>query len=107
MAYVKRDQKGVIVAISREADNTFTEQIADNSAELQAFLSHVGHESELAETDFEFIRVLDDLLSVLLEKNVLMFTELPQEAQAKFLERNRLRKMRGGALNLLDDEKLL
>jgi hypothetical protein len=46
---------------------------------------------------------LEDLLDVLMAKGVLMFTDLPLEAQAKVMER---RALRGGedALDLLDEE---
>lgn len=107
MAFVKRDEHGEIVAVSREPGDGFTESIDDADPALRVFLTQIGQTSELAQSDLDFIRVLDDLISVLLEKNVLLFTELPEEAQAKVAERNRLRSLRSGALDLLDSEPLI
>lgn len=106
MAFVKRDDAGQIVAVSREPTDEFAEHITEESDELQAFLTAMGQQSALAQSDLEFIRVLDDLLSVLLDKNVLLFTELPEEAQRKVTERSRLRQLRRGSLDLLDSDRL-
>lgn len=107
MAFVKRNEQGHIVAVSRELADDFPELVAEDSDELQAFLAAVGQSSALAQSDLEFIRVLDDLLTILLEKNLLLFTELPEEAQRKLSERNRLRQLGRNSLDLLDSEHLI
>ncbi len=107
MAFVKRDESGEIVAVSREPVDGFDEAVDDADPALRVFLTQIGQSSDLAQSDLEFIRVLDDLINVLLDKNVLLFTELPEQAQAKIAERNRLRSLRSGALDLLDDEPLI
>ena len=107
MAFVKRDESGHIIAVSREAVDGCREAIDDADPALRAFLAQIGQHSDLAQSDLDFIRVLDDLINVLLEKNLLLFTELPEQAQAKIAERNRLRSLRSGALDLLDDEPLV
>jgi hypothetical protein len=103
MAYVKRDSRGAIEAVSREPADGFPELVADDDGELQGFLHSVGSNSELARSDLEFVRVLEDVLNLLMEKNILMFTDLPPEAQKKVLQRQALR---GGdnALDLLDQD---
>ena len=70
---------------------------------MRAFLSQWTNNSALDDSDLEFIRVLEDLLDVLMDKRVFLFTELPEEAQAKLLNRQALRAKRRGALNLLED----
>jgi hypothetical protein len=102
MPYVQRNSDGAISAISREPQAGFTEQLADDHPDVQAFVSNLGA-SEIASTDLEFVRVLEDLLDVLMAKNVLMFTELPAEAQTKILQRQALRRG-DNALDLIDDE---
>ena len=106
MPYVKRDAKGQVLAVSLVPGDGCDEFIDDDSAELQPFLMSLGLPTELAHSDLEFIRVLDDVIEVLLEKNLLLFTELPDEAQRKIAERNRLRSLRRGSLDILDSEKL-
>ena len=63
---------------------------------------------KLAESDQALIRVVEDLIDTLIGKDLLRFTDLPEAAQAKLLERRNLRHS-VNALNLLqdDDSKLI
>jgi hypothetical protein len=63
---------------------------------------------KLAESDQALIRVVEDLVDTLIGKDLLRFTDLPEAAQAKLLERRNLRRS-VNALNLLqdDDSKLI
>jgi hypothetical protein len=103
MAYIQRGSDNEISAVSREPLPGFAEELPDDHPELQVFADGLGGNEELARSDLEFVRVLEDLLDVLMAKGVLMFTDLPLEAQAKVMER---RALRGGedALDLLDEE---
>lgn len=58
---------------------------------------------KLAESDQTLIRVVEDLVDTLIRKDLLRFTDLPEAAQAKLLERRTLRRS-VSALNLLRDE---
>ncbi|MDP1708663.1 MAG: hypothetical protein Q8L89_06325 [Gammaproteobacteria bacterium] len=51
----------------------------------------------LAHLDAKMIRVLDDLVDLLIEKQVILFTDLPVEARQKILAR---KKTRGRLQNL-------
>jgi hypothetical protein len=61
---------------------------------------------KLAESDQALIRVVEDLVDTLIGKDLLRFTDLPEAAQAKLLERRNLRRS-VNALNLLDDDSKL
>ena len=63
---------------------------------------------KLAESDQALIRVVEDLVDTLIGKGLVQFTDLPEAAQAKLLERRNLRRS-VNALNLLqdDDSKLI
>lgn len=103
MPYVQRDSDRLITAVSLEPQVGFAEQLADGNPELRQFLDNAGDPNDLARTDLEFVRVLEDLLEVLISKNVLLFTDLPEPAQAKILARQALRRG-GDVLDLLDNE---
>ena len=45
----------------------------------------------LKDSDSEIARVTEDLIHLLVQKNVILFTELPEEVQAKLLSRKQLR----------------
>ena len=46
---------------------------------------------QLRHSDLEFIRVLDDLITALLNKGMIVFTDLPPKAQRKLMLRRCLR----------------
>ena len=104
MVYVKRDSSGNIVGVSELADEHFAESVASEDPALQLFLARVGRDaSELEVSDQDFIRVLEDVVELLISKGVILFTELPQTAQDKIMNRQLLRSRLGEALDLLED----
>lgn len=103
MPYVQRNDAGRIIAASTEALDGF-ELVSSESPEFIEFgrgLSQVR--AQLHESDLEVIRVLDDLVNVLVQKNLIRFTDLPEAAQQKLMERRGLRE-NAAALRLFDDD---
>jgi hypothetical protein len=58
----------------------------------------------LSETDADLVRVLEDLIDVLITRGVIQFTDLPEAAQAKLLERRQTRATLTHRLELLPDD---
>lgn len=109
MLYVKRDPEGNISAVSRLPAEGF-EKIPSSANGLAEFASTLKGEdavTNLVSTDLQFIRVLEDVIELLIKKNIILFTELPGPAQAKMLEREFLRGHVDSALNLVNDEPKL
>ncbi|WP_019626055.1 hypothetical protein [Thioalkalivibrio sp. ALJT] len=105
--YVRRDEAGRIDRVSRDATADCTELVAVDAPELRAFL--LGEDAESASTalqssDLELIRVLEDLVELLTDKGVIRFTDLPEVAQGKLLERKDLRAS-AQRLNLMEDDE--
>ena len=98
--YVRRDENGRIDAVSRYAEPAFTEHLPTDHPELLAFLSNGGARGRLASTDLELVRVLEDLIDLLIDRDVIRFTDLPLPAQQKLMERRSMRQSLG-ALDLL------
>jgi hypothetical protein len=94
MPYVARDANGRIVAVSAEPNATVTEAIDAGAPEFQEYLARVAPRAanELAGTDLGLIRVIEDLIDTLMDKNVLRFTDLPEAAQHKLSQRRSLRR---------------
>lgn len=110
MPYVKRDKTGSITAISAEKTKAIAEWVELDALELKEYLIKIagaGHTPEVAnaleESDQALIRVVDDLVNVLVENNLIRFTDLPEAAQKKLLERRSLRESLT-ALKLLGDD---
>ena len=110
MPYIKRNERGDIVAVSQEALPGFVESTESDEPEVMAFTASLAGQEygELNRSDLDFVRVLDDVIELLMAKNVIQFTELPDASQAKMLMRRRLRDGLDNKLDILpDDEKLL
>ena len=93
MPYVMRDKDGAIVAVSREQAAGCDEELAADDNEVTAFLGDLANgASSLGATDQAFIRVLEDLVDVLVDKGVMLFSDLPEDAQEKITHRRQLRR---------------
>lgn len=102
--YVKRNAEGQLLAISAEVDGDIQEFIVDDAPELQEFLSSTKNKQQLTleRSDQAMARVLEDVISLLVEQGAIRFTDLPEAAQTKLLSRRELRGQRQG-MELLDD----
>lgn len=100
MPYIRRDGQGQIAAVQLEPAAGF-EEVAATSPELVHFTRRMGIEhGSLEQSDMRLVRVLEDLIELLIARDVIRFTDLPQPAQAKLLERRSMRQNLG-ALDLL------
>lgn len=61
-------------------------------------------QKKLTESDKEFIRVLEDLIDTLIERGVILLTDLPAEALEKIQQRKQTRSKLQEGSSLLDDE---
>lgn len=105
--FVRRNDHGEILAVSKVCTSEITEELPDDSPELALFLGGASQKdlgvTPLQASDFETIRVLEDLIDLLIAKGVLTFTDLPEAAQDKLRRRQVLRKTVRD-LNLLDED---
>ena len=101
--YGRRDEAGRLLQVSLQQTAECTEVIQENDPELLIFIQSLsGRFSEFMQSDLEFIRVLDDLIATLLDQSLISFTDLPDAAQQKLMQRQHLRK-RKQAIHLIDD----
>lgn len=105
MPYVARNKSGAIIAVFKERNDCARENVSPDDRELQMFLGQsslaqkardrvIGrskYQHALRQSDSDFVRVLDDLITVLLNKGMIVFTDLPVEARQKLMIRRRLR----------------
>lgn len=112
----RRDAQGRIVALTRQALNEKNSEmgawqaVAADSAEVDAFIRDVSDQAQaLSQTDIGLARVLEDLIDALINRGLLHFTDLPEPAQAKLLERRETRAHLTNHLQLLplDDDQAL
>lgn len=106
MIYVKRDATGRVTAVSQEAMDGFEQADESAASEINEVLASAT-DNLFQSSDLEFIRVLDDVIDLLVAKNLILFTELPEVVQEKYTQRTRMRERRRESLNLLEDEEVL
>ncbi len=103
MRHVLRDSSGKIVSLHLHPVEG-SEALPPSHPDVQAFL-----ESDEAQTfaamDAGLVRVLEDLIDVLIQRNILRVTDLPPEAQAKLFDRKHFREgMQAHSLKLFGDQ---
>jgi hypothetical protein len=95
MPYVTRDGDGRIAAVYAVRSKGVQERLTADDPELREFIAATGDsanlQSALISSDLELVRVLEDLIAVLIDKRIIMLTDLPQRAQKKLSRRYELR----------------
>jgi hypothetical protein len=106
MAYVFKNAQGTVVAAS--ASENLGEGwalVEDNAKEYLEFLENsLAKNAPFRESDIQLARVLEDLISMLIERNLIRFTDFPQAAQKRLNDRQSMRKKT--QLSRLIDENL-
>lgn len=104
MPYARRDAAGHIIALLREPAADAHEFLLPDDPQVQAFLHErrVDSEAYLSRSDQELARVVEDLIEVLVDKGVILFTDLPPAAQHKLSARRSARARLTGEPPLWD-----
>ena len=96
MPYIERSADGKIIGLRTVAGPNVTETKSLKDEEILNFLKdnldNKFLESLLAHSDAGLIRLVEDLINLLTKKNIILFTELPEKAQEKIIEREQLRE---------------
>ena len=106
MPYVARDTAGRITVVSDSPTDIAFDSVPPNDPELRAFMGDTGNDQareRLSASDLEMVRVIEDLVDVLIGKNLFNFTDLPRVAQKKLLNRRQLRRNLSVLTNLVGD----
>lgn len=102
MPYVLRNAHGQISSVHSDAVPG-AEWLPADAAELRGFWSGFEPAQTFTGLDAVFIRVLEDLVDVLLARQLITITDLPLEAQHKLFERKHFReRFQRQALQLFD-----
>jgi hypothetical protein len=101
--YVTRAANGEIESVSRHA-RPGAEPMDEGHADIQSFLNIQTSQLGFDSADADFVRVIEDLIDILMAKNIILHTDLPEAAQKKLMFRKGLRKRLNDSLNLLDDD---
>lgn len=119
MPYVQRNPSGDVVALTAEPGES-RETLCADAPEVIAFLAGVsdagehksgnaGSAGDLLLADLKMIRVIEDVIDLLIAKNVIIFSELPAAVQSKILQkRGQREKLFGSGADIIgSDEGIL
>jgi hypothetical protein len=106
MPYVSRDADGKVVGLFEHSAPDADENLPASHPDVLDFLFRdTGGDrtsSRFLASDLAFIRVVEDLVAVLVEKRVIAFTDLPAPAQDKLLDRRSLRSYLSGVSGVFE-----
>ncbi len=105
MPYILRGQDSKIEAISQtRITGEGWEEVMSGDPEYLDYLDDaLKKEDRFRESDIQLARVLEDLISLLIDRDFIRFTDFPDAAQKKLIERQGFRAGNKN-LNLLEDE---
>ncbi len=104
MPFVQRRADGTVSSLHLEAPLFPCEFLDDRHADVLSFVGQRGAPA-YERIDADFIRVLEDLIDVLLRRQVINVTDLPAQAQRKlYLRKGHRKSMPLAELNLLGDQ---
>ena len=98
MPYIVRDEAGKVIRASARSIHA-AELVPHTHPDVVEFLKERGHDpktiedalSELRKTDGEMARAVEDIIMVLLKKNILKMSDLPKAVQDRMALRVKLR----------------
>ena len=103
-----RGNAGEIIGITQDAlsaEQVLAGQwqaVSSDDEQVRRFVAdHTDHANLLNQTDVGLARVLEDLIDVLINRGLIQFTDLPQAAQVKLLERRQSRASMSHRLQLM------
>jgi len=108
MPYAIRSPRGDILSLHREPVPG-AEWIDSQAAELRAFVglgdAADSHHEGFRQLDADLVRVIEDVVDVLISRQVIRVTDLPAEAQEKLFARKSFReRLPARALRLFDSD---
>ncbi|MBV2234923.1 MAG: hypothetical protein KUL75_05185 [Sterolibacterium sp.] len=112
MPYVQRNNQGNIVAVSMLESAVANEWLDEQAPEIAAFMQAISPQvvaadqtvvQALSASDLALIRVVEDVIDLLIDQNLMRFTDLPIAVQEKLMQRRSLRQGMN-ALKLMGDD---
>ena len=107
MPYVTRDENGQIIGISDKSSPNAREFLPNDNPDVVRYLRGANPSAmraTLNESDTDMARITEDILDVLISRNMINFTDLPIQAQRKLMDRQKIRRNLSALSNLVADE---
>ncbi len=108
MPYVIRDESGLVSGIYLRSHSNAMEFLPSDHPDIVLFFGGVLPEGiknhtlmDLTHSDIEFIRVIEDVIDVLINKKLITFTDLPHKVREKIINRHDTRGRLAGSNDIV------
>ncbi|WP_020183990.1 MULTISPECIES: hypothetical protein [unclassified Methylotenera] len=108
MAYVLRNDQGNIIAASSTVQVETNWQFLENKhPDYIAFIeAELKQHAAFRESDIQLARVLEDLIEILIERNLIQFTDFPSAAQKRLNDRQSMRSKNRLSMIVEDEDEM-
>lgn len=103
MPYVTRNSEGKINGLYEHRQTDSGDELSLDHPDVRQFLE--AAKNQLQTSDAETIRVIEDLVDTLIQKKMILLTDLPEAAQQKLMQRQHMRSGLTIMGNLMVDEE--
>lgn len=110
MIYIEHDTQGDIQNI-QFSPGTNLEEISLHDPKLKQYIEQQPNSDEiiqkvLNQLDLDMVRVIEDVIDILIDKNLMLFTDLPDPVQNKILFKKSIRNISNNN-SIIEDEELI
>ena len=110
MIYMVRNANGDIENIEF-APGPNREEISLHDPKLKEFIENAPNSDEIVQTvlnrlDLDMVRVIEDVIDIMIDKNLILFTDLPDPVQNKILFKKTIRNISSNT-SIIEDEELI
>lgn len=108
MPYIQRNADGQIASVSKDKPTGESEVVSPGDPELLKFVEHLT-ETDLPpdefslSSDLQMVRVIEDLIDILIKKQVIVLTDLPIPVQNKLIKQRVKREHMLGNLGIISE----
>jgi len=110
MIYVKHNAHNEIDDIKFSPEENYTKSSLFDP-EIKAFLANSQNDelvkNVLSKLDLDMVRVIEDMVDLMIQKGLILFTDLPEPVQNKLLFKKSVRQSLNSEINLIDEEETL
>lgn len=111
MLYIKRNQNDEILEIEFTQKEGF-EEISLHDPNLARYIENSENSDEiihkvLGRLDLDMVRIIEDVIDILIDKNIMLFTDLPDPVQNKILFKKAIRNISKNKTTILAEEEIL
>jgi hypothetical protein len=110
MIYIKRKPDQSIEDLQFTPTSGY-EEASLFSPEIKAFVENTQNETMirqlLNQLDMDMVRVIEDVIDVMIDKDLIRFTDLPEPVQNKLIFKRSIRNAMGPGISLIEDEDVL